>query len=69
MTRIRMLSSALYALVMAGALTFGAVQAFASPTPQQGERGYCPEEQCNSVCGGPGSWYCEWWGGGTCVCF
>ena len=64
MTRIRMLNRALCTLGIVGTLTFGAVQALASPGPQQSDRA-CPEELCTSVCGP--FWYCEG-PGGTCVC-
>ena len=64
MTRIRTLTNALYTLGIAGALTFGAVQAFAAPAPRQSARA-CPEDQCTRVCGP--YWYCEG-NGSTCVC-
>lgn len=64
MTRTLSPTSALCTLGILGALTFGAVQAFASPGPRQSARA-CPEELCTRVCGP--QWYCEepW---GTCVC-
>lgn len=64
MTRIQMLNGTLYALAVAGALAFGAVQAFASPGARQSEGGFCPEAVCDKVCG-PGAWYCE---SNQCVC-
>ncbi len=64
MTRTRSLKSALYTLGILGALTFGAVQAFASPSPQKSGSA-CPEDLCTFHCGP--NWYCEG-PGGTCVC-
>jgi hypothetical protein len=66
MTGIRMLNGAVYTLAVVGALAFGTVQAFASPGQQQSARA-CNEDLCNSVCGGPGSWYCEG-SGPQCIC-
>jgi hypothetical protein len=65
MTRIRTLNGALYTLGILGALSFGAVQAFASPSPRQSDGAFCPTNVCNKTCG-PGMWDCD--ESGRCVC-
>ena len=66
MTRtVRMLNRSFYALAVAGALAFGASQAFASSTPAgDAARPYCDPVKCNAECGGYG--ICS---GFNCLCY
>jgi hypothetical protein len=66
MTRIRLLNGVLSTIAVAGALAFGAAQAFASSTPEQTAR-YCNAKTCAESCGGAGQGGCD--GFGRCVCY